>query len=109
LIDFQQESQGLAKSQGLIRWRWDEWNLGDKRKEGLGARDRSDIMDAGDPQCNDQDDDEQDDQAENKGHVALALTGEVAFARGSGFGEQFARDVIFHAPDGRFGGLEFGG
>jgi len=37
-------------------------------------------VDASDPERDDEDDEEKDDEAENKGHVALALTGEVAFA-----------------------------
>jgi len=66
-------------------------------------------VDASDPERDDEDDEEKDDEAENKGHVALALTGEVAFAHGSRFGRQSVTDVVFHAPDGVVGGLVLGG
>jgi hypothetical protein len=62
-------------------------------------------MDVNDPQHDAQDDEEQDDQAEDKNHVALALTGEIPFAHRGGIDDAFVLGVLFHSPNGRFGGL----
>jgi hypothetical protein len=63
-------------------------------------------MDVSDPQNDAHHDDEEDDQGEDKESVASALTSEIA--RG-GIDDALARSIVFHAPDGRFGGLGVGG
>jgi len=65
-------------------------------------------MDVSDPQHNDQDDEEQDDQPKNKNHVTLALTGEIPFARRGWVDDASLPAILFHPPDGRFGGLDVG-
>ena len=49
------------------------------------------------------------DADEKKNHVALALTGKIAFASGRGLDHAMGEGVVFHAPDGRFWWFDFFG
>ena len=68
------------------------------------ARDR--IVDVGDPPQNPNDDEKDEDENEEKKSVALALAGEIPFARGERFGGAHGRGVILHSPDRRFVGFD---
>ncbi len=73
-----------------------------------GATGRGAVMNVGDPQHDDQNDEKHADEEKEKEHVALALAGEIPLTRGSGIGGAGLPGVVLHPPNGRLGGLGLG-